>query len=783
MQSIVESLTCPITAMIMVDPVSGNDGHTYERAAIMEWLSRNPISPQTRGPMTPQDLTPNISIRYLLDQYNSGALGAIEPVNTTPAHVANTDIHLDTLIAGINENKVHLSISTPANTEQLPMDVILIIDRSGSMNLAVSAKDDNGNNIEDGLSQQDLVNHAANTVAKTLGPNDRLAVMAFDNKLDNVLPLTKMTPMNASGALSKINLIKPGGQTNIWLPIESAMKMLDERDDKSRNSAIMLLTDGSPNISPARGEVETLRRLRQRVNFSTSIYTIGFGYALQQGLLYEISKEGNGNTGHIPDGSMIATVFNNFIGNILCTTAANIQLYITTLNGAIITDEPLMGDYTYSTDASGVICANLGTIQMAQARDVIINFNNIHGISADEPFMEYYISYNIGGSVYQSEATQIKVADITMTDAKKGELLSHQARYIAVQQIRKAIIHKTCGEPGAPCISAIRHFVENNAITDTNTKNMMETINDQIVLALSDDKDHTASNNGCRTTYFKKWGEFYCDQLSRSLNLQQRCNFKDAAVRGFGGEKFDKIVDHSSDMFDTLPPPTPSLVHNRTGLYRGLGNGNVNMIALTPVRTATYNTPEAPCFTGDCLITMADGSSKAVKNLEKGDEIMSSSDPYAIDRTASARIVCILKTNYKSGYANIVNLGRGLHITEWHPIFMNGNWVFPADVKTATYQPCEAVYSIVLDMNFVAFINDMPCICLGHEFQEGILRHTYFGSNKIINDMKVMPGWDAGKIINNSGCMIINKDTNMVEGMVYTKDVEVVDSLMLTTMV
>jgi hypothetical protein len=49
--------------------------------------------------------------------------------------------------------------------------------------------------------------------------------------------------------------------------------------------------------------------------------------------------------------------------------------------------------------------------------------------------------------------------------------------------------------------------------------------------------------------------------------------------------------------------------------------------------------------------------------------------------------------------------------------------------------------------------------------------------------MKVMPGWDAGKIINNSGCMIINKDTNMVEGMVYTKDVEVVDSLMLTTMV
>ena len=61
------------------------------------------------------------------------------------------------------------------------------------------------------------------------------------------------------------------------------------------------------------------------------------------------------------------------------------------------------------------------------------------------------------------------------------------------------------------------------------------------------------------TTFFKKWGEFYCDQLSRSLNLEQCCNFKDAAVQVFGGDKFKEIVDHSSDMFDSLPPPTPSL--------------------------------------------------------------------------------------------------------------------------------------------------------------------------------------------------------------------------------
>ena len=34
-----DSITCPITSDIMKDPVQGNDGHTYERAAILQALS------------------------------------------------------------------------------------------------------------------------------------------------------------------------------------------------------------------------------------------------------------------------------------------------------------------------------------------------------------------------------------------------------------------------------------------------------------------------------------------------------------------------------------------------------------------------------------------------------------------------------------------------------------------------------------------------------------------------------------------------------------------------
>ena len=70
-----------------------------------------------------------------------------------------------------------------------------------------------------------------------------------------------MSEYNKTNALSKIDTITPRSRTNIWKGIQKAIEMLDFREDKSRNSAIMMLTDGVPNDRPARGEIETLKDL------------------------------------------------------------------------------------------------------------------------------------------------------------------------------------------------------------------------------------------------------------------------------------------------------------------------------------------------------------------------------------------------------------------------------------------------------------------------------------------------------------------------------------------
>ena len=325
----------------MKDPVQGNDGHTYERVAILEWLRRNPISPQTRQPMNESDLKVNASIRFLCDKYHRGEFGV--SVKRESPKISTHHISLNhNQYTNSSNNKYMINFDIDPTTfpqtecKHLSQDIVLVIDRSGSMGLSVEAKNANGDKLENGFSIQDIVNHAAKTVAKTLDKNSRLAIVIYDNNVEVVYELQIMSEINKSTAMGIINTIAPRGQTNLWGGTTAAIKILDDRDDKSRNGVILVFTDGAPNISPARGEVETLKQLRTKKNFTSPIYTFGFGYGVQRELLYDMAKYANGGNGHIPDGNMIATVFCNFIATMLCTVVVNLQLHIITPNVSIM---------------------------------------------------------------------------------------------------------------------------------------------------------------------------------------------------------------------------------------------------------------------------------------------------------------------------------------------------------------------------------------------------------------------------------------------------------------
>ena len=204
---------------------------------------------------------------------------------------------------------------------------------------------------------------------------------------------------------------------------------------------------------------------------------------------------------------------------------------------------------------TGYTVFDLGTVQYEQSRNIILNTNENSNFT-------YYYTYKIGGQSYKSD--EVNINNVASLNENEIEIDSHINRYTVVEECRKMINYNKVGNS----IQSNELFKELVTKLETSkSKNLPLTIGllnnirgdgsnaGQIDLAINND------------VYFRKWGEFYIDQLTRSMNQQIKPNFKDEGCP-FGGDIFESIVDRASDIFDTLPPPEPSLINQ--SIYRGV---------------------------------------------------------------------------------------------------------------------------------------------------------------------------------------------------------------------
>jgi len=70
-RSVPNEFKCPISFEIMEDPVITKCSHTFDRASIITWLSRNPLCPICRNRIEISDLVPNRSLKSLIQGYNN----------------------------------------------------------------------------------------------------------------------------------------------------------------------------------------------------------------------------------------------------------------------------------------------------------------------------------------------------------------------------------------------------------------------------------------------------------------------------------------------------------------------------------------------------------------------------------------------------------------------------------------------------------------------------------------------------------------------------------------
>jgi len=247
-------------------------------------------------------------------------------------------------------------------------------------------------------------------------------------------------------------------------------------------------------------------------------------------------------------------------------------------------------------------------------------------------------------------------------------------------------------------------------------------------------------------TYWTRWGRHYIPAYLRAHQLQQRMNFKDAALQSYGSKNFEAIQTIGDHVFGTVDPFEPSGTKKNAGRYSpspgsaprapaSVPRAYTNATFASPMRSLT--TPLGGCWAPGSLIKMSDGSKKPIEDVRKGDSVWTIAGPSEVEYA--------LEIGTKQLKQPMVQLGE-LLITPWHPVLDKMVWTHPADLGTIVDCEVPKVYNLVLSSGHIVDVSGTLTVTLGHGFKGSVIEHVYFGNKElIIYDLASQPGFSEGR--------------------------------------
>jgi uncharacterized protein YegL len=232
----------------------------------------------------------------------------------TPA--LNYDVEYKQVTA-LNSTQIYCSASViappaPSNFARAPMDLIAVVDRSGSMQ---------GPKMR-------MVKQALQYLITQLTPSDRFSLISFNSNVYDIFALRAATSQHKTVMSEMIEdhpNMQAGGGTNISLGVNRGISSMRDRKLKPAVSSVFLLTDGQGGAESREKLVARLRELHGPL----PIHCFGFGRDHDATVMNLIAEASDGSFTYIENDDEVGDAFATCLGGMLSVYAQQVSLVLT----------------------------------------------------------------------------------------------------------------------------------------------------------------------------------------------------------------------------------------------------------------------------------------------------------------------------------------------------------------------------------------------------------------------------------------------------------------------